>query len=107
MIYPESLKEQVETGLINDPLRNSVHNYGFLYHPYQQICMGRCSMCRDHARDQNHVRKIKKYEFRNLIQLELAGDPEPEERIHDEIAQREKYLRSIGAIPYIVGVGEE
>jgi hypothetical protein len=49
-------------------------------------------MCRDHGKDQRHVRKIKKYEFRNLIKSELAPDPEPEEKIHNEITGIDEYF---------------
>lgn len=65
------LKEQVETGEINNPLRNAVHQYGFMYHPYAQLCMGRCARCRDQTQNQKRLRKIRKMEFRHVLPLEL------------------------------------
>ena len=71
------LEKQVETGEINNPLRNSVHQYGFMYHPYAQLCMGRCARCRDHTQNQKRLRKIRKQEFRHVLPLELNnGLPE-------------------------------
>lgn len=62
------LKEQVETGEIRNPLRNAVHDYGLVYHPYASwLCMGHCPMCRDHDKDQRRLRKVRKREFMNIL----------------------------------------
>jgi hypothetical protein len=64
----------VESGEINNPLRNSIHDYGFLYHPYAQICMGNCPMCRDAKKDQKYIRKARKAEFKEQIKEELKKE---------------------------------
>ena len=62
----------VENGWIKNPLRNSVHEYGFLYHPYASgLCMGRCPMCRDHTKDTRLKRKERKAEFRSILKMEV------------------------------------
>ena len=68
-------KEQVETGEINNPLRNSVHHYGFVYHPWASwLCMGHCNSCRDHSLDQRHQRKIRKREFARILPQEMSTE---------------------------------
>jgi hypothetical protein len=69
-----SLETQVETGVINSSLRNSVHDYGFLYHPYAQICMGNCSLCKDAKKDQKYIRKARKVEFQQIIKEEMQKE---------------------------------
>lgn len=64
---PEEKKEY-----IMNPLRNSVQKRGFIYHPYASgLCMGHCPFCRDRNKDQKHLRKLKKAEFRNQLREEL------------------------------------
>lgn len=48
-----------------------VNKYGFPYHPYKQLCMGNCSNCKDHSRDQKHLRKLRNIELRNILKNEL------------------------------------
>lgn len=67
----KDLKRQVETGEINNPLRNAVHDYGFVFHPYAELCMGKCPQCRDRSRDPHHIRKVRKVEFRCILRNEL------------------------------------
>jgi hypothetical protein len=69
-----TLKEQVETGVINSSLRNSVHEYGFLYHPYAQMCMGNCPMCRNAKKDQKYIRKARKSEFQQMLKEEMQKE---------------------------------
>lgn len=76
-----SLEVQVETGVINSSLRNSVHEYGFLYHPYAQVCMGNCPMCRDAKKDQKYIRKARKSEFQQILKKEM----QKERDINDDI----------------------
>ncbi len=58
----------------NDPLRNSISETGFLYHPYASgLCMGHCHSCRDPSKDQKHQRKIRKQEFKKMLDEELSG----------------------------------
>jgi len=52
-------------------LRNAVHNYGFAYHPYRRLCMGKCPMCSDPDKDPHHQRKVRKAEFRRIMMLEM------------------------------------
>jgi hypothetical protein len=68
------LKKQVETGVINSSLRNSIHEYGFLYHPYAQMCMGNCPMCRDAKKDQKYMRKTRKSEFKQILKEEMQKE---------------------------------
>ena len=49
-------------------LRNSIHYYGLVYHPYRQLCMGHCPSCRDHSKDQKHLRKKRAREFRRELE---------------------------------------
>ena len=59
-----SLEKQVETGEINNPLRNSIHQYGLVYHPFASwLCMGKCPCCRNHDLDPRHQRKVRQREF--------------------------------------------
>ena len=69
-----TLQGQVEAGVINSSLRNSIHEYGFLYHPYAQMCMGRCPMCRDAKKDQKYIRKTRKSEFKQMIKEEMQKE---------------------------------
>jgi hypothetical protein len=41
------------------------------YHPYQQICCGRCHYCRDSTMDQKILRKKRKIEFKHEIENEF------------------------------------
>jgi hypothetical protein len=75
------LKEQVENGVINNSLRNAIHDYGFLYHPYAQICMGNCSLCRDAKKDQKYIRKARKSEFQQILKEEM----QKEQDINDDV----------------------
>ena len=68
---PQDLKKLVETGEINNPLKFAVHQYGFAYHPYHRLCMGKCPCCRDHTKDQRHQRKIRKRDFVRFVSMEL------------------------------------
>jgi len=76
-----SLEVQEELGILNSSLRYAVHDYGFLYHPYAQICMGNCSMCRDAKKDQKHIRKARKSEFQQIIKEEMKK----EQDINDDV----------------------
>jgi len=78
---PPGLKEQVESGEINNPLRNAIHTTGLLYHPYAQLCMGKCPMCRDPALDPKRVRKVKKTEFMKQLKDEM----DKEDKVLDDI----------------------
>lgn len=49
-------------------LWNSIHEYGLVYHPFRQLCMGHCSGCKDHSRDQKHLRKIRARDFRRELE---------------------------------------
>jgi hypothetical protein len=69
---------------INNPLRNSIHSYGLMYHPYAQLCMGRCPMCRDPKLDQKHLRKIKKSEFKQMLTDELEKEDKILSRLTDD-----------------------
>jgi hypothetical protein len=68
---------------VNDSLRNSISLKGFIYHPYASgLCMGHCQMCKDPNKDQKHIRKIRKQEFRKLLKSELEYKEEiPEEQL--------------------------
>jgi len=61
---------------IKSSLKYAVHSYGFPYHPFLQICMGRCGHCRDHSKDQHHLRKIRKVEFMWLVRKEVINGEE-------------------------------
>jgi hypothetical protein len=65
---------------ITSSLRNAVQHKGFLYHPYLSgLCMGNCPNCKDHTKDQKHLRKAKKAEFRKTVETELtAPEYEPD-----------------------------
>ena len=76
-----SLKKQLENGTLNHSLRNAIHDYGFLYHPYAQICMGNCSMCRDAKQDQKYIRKARKSEFQQILKEEM----QKEQDINDDV----------------------
>jgi 5-methylcytosine-specific restriction endonuclease McrA len=69
----DEMTDEEKCNFVKDPLRNSIGSNGIYYHPYAQVCMGRCSMCRDPDKDQKHIRKHKKSEFRHIIALELNG----------------------------------
>jgi hypothetical protein len=44
--------------------------------------MGHCQMCKDPNKDQKHIRKIRKQEFRKLLKSELEYKEEiPEEQL--------------------------
>jgi len=63
-----SLEKQVETGEINNPLRNSIHQYGLVYHPFASwLCMGKCPCCRNHDLDPRHQRKVRQREFARVF----------------------------------------
>lgn len=71
---PPSIRNMTEDERItylNDPMRNSVHQYGFMYTPHGYLCMGRCPMCRDHTLNQRVQRKRRKMEFRRMVRQEL------------------------------------
>jgi hypothetical protein len=76
LIPSRSIKDMVESGEINNPLRNAVHDYGVVYHPYAWLCMGKCPGCRDRSKDQHHLRKIRKVEFRRLVRREVYNAEE-------------------------------
>jgi hypothetical protein len=38
--------------------------------------MGRCGHCRDHSKDQHHLRKIRKVEFMWLVRKEVINGEE-------------------------------
>jgi hypothetical protein len=67
-----NMTEDELTTYLNDPLKYSVHQYGFFYHPYRHLCMGRCPYCRDHSLNQRIQRKRRKMEFKRMIKQELG-----------------------------------
>jgi len=57
-----------ERGGVIIPINNVI--VGFPYTKYKQLCMGRCSMCRDANKEQRKLRKQRKEQFR----FELAEE---------------------------------
>jgi len=69
----KDMTESEMAAWVNDSLRNSIQFHGFLYHPYKSgLCMGRCPHCRNPDEDQKHIRKIRKREFRKVIDEEIS-----------------------------------
>ena len=67
---------------VSSPLRNAVQVKGFIYHPYASgLCMGNCPHCRDPTKDQRHLRKIRKREFRHDLVQELTPIPSEAEPV--------------------------
>ena len=71
-IYNKKIKKchrvNIDDNTVRNSLWNSIHDYGLVYHPYRQLCMGHCPSCRDHSKDQKHLRKIRAIEFRRELE---------------------------------------
>lgn len=77
----DEMTEEERYNFTNDSLRNSISSIGIYYHPYAQVCMGHCAMCKDHNLDQKHIRKHKKVEFRQIVAMELGSGEDPIEEL--------------------------
>jgi hypothetical protein len=73
LIFRKATQEEMSEYLTN-PLRNSVKEQGFIYHPYASgLCMGHCAHCKNHALDQRRLRKAKKAAFEKEVKDELSA----------------------------------
>jgi len=60
-----------ERGGVIIPINNVI--VGFPYTKYRQLCMGRCSMCRDAKKEQRTLRKQRKEQFRFDLMEEMKN----------------------------------
>ena len=73
------MSEEEQFEFCNNTLKNSIGSNGIYYHPYAQVCMGHCKMCKDPHKDQHHLRKLRKREFQKILpeEIECAVLSEP------------------------------
>jgi len=65
--FAGDLKESVEKGLVIP------HQVGMPLTHRSWICMGNCSGCKDHSKDQKYQRKVRQREFVRVLPMEIES----------------------------------